>query len=93
MLKEQVGDWEPHEKAWPERAFERPFHPTCFGTLEQFVSMFHYVLILVVKILAEFFFFLMVQIVVLVVFLVIVNFFSRFAVCKLGSFSVENGQM
>lgn len=53
--------------------------PTCFETLEQFVSMLHYVLILVVKILAEFFFFLIFQIVVLVVFLVMVNFFSPFA--------------
>lgn len=69
------------------------FHPTCFDTLEHFVSMLHYVLILVVKIQAEFFFFLIFQIVVLVVFLVMVNFFSPFAACKLGSFSVENGQM
>lgn len=74
MLKEQVWDWKPHGKAWLERAFERPFHSTCFETLELFVSMLHYVLILVVKILAEFFF-LIFQIVVLLVFLVMVNFF------------------
>lgn len=74
MLKEQVWDWEPHGKACLERAFERPFPPTCFEILELFVSMLHYVLILVVKILAEFFF-LIFQIVVLVVFLVMVNFF------------------
>lgn len=48
--------------------------PPCFEILELFVSMLHYVLILVVKILAEFFF-LIFQIVVLVVFLVMVNFF------------------
>lgn len=39
MLKEQVWDWKPHEKAEPERAFERPFHLSRFETLGLFVSM------------------------------------------------------
>lgn len=56
------------------------------------VSMLQHVLIFIVKIQAKLFFPCF-QTVVLVGFLVMVNFFSPFAAWKLGSFSVESGQM